>query len=435
MNISRLFASNILWRGTYLFTSLLVTVLMARYLQASTTGWLFYFISWLTFIFMAASLSMESAITYFVSTGEVKPAQMQSFALMWTMAVTVIIVGISFLYFKTSNAFAGRNTSAVMTVLFISGNMLITFYNALFYAKQNYKVSNLVFIAINLFQLFLLAFVMKNDKTLMRGYTFIDFYFFSYLLQGLVIMILFNVRYGSARHLQLPSATQVKKIVLYSAVAYGASLLFYLVTRVDYWLIEYFLKDNKSLGNYIQASRLVQLFQLLPALLAAAIFPIAASGYREQMKEGIIKLSRVLVAFYFMLVLLLILTGRWLFPFVFGSSFDTMYRAFVLLTPGLFALSLLALMAAYFAALNKVKWNLYASLAGLAVILTGDILLIPVYGINGAAVASSIGYIVCFATGYYYFHKETNINFAQLVLLRKDDFTFMKKLAANIKTK
>jgi O-antigen/teichoic acid export membrane protein len=172
----------------------------------------------------------------------------------------------------------------------------------------------------------------------------------------------------------------------------------------------------------------------LPAILAASIFPIAASGYVLQMREGILKLSRVIVLMYAFVLTLLAAVGNWLFPFLFGKSFNKMYDVFLLLMPGLMALSLLALMAAYFAAINQIKRNLLISLAGLIVIIITNILLIPKFGIYGAAISSSLGYIVCFIIAYFYFAGDGKIRLTDLFFFKQDDWQFLMSLSGKIQS-
>jgi O-antigen/teichoic acid export membrane protein len=142
----------------------------------------------------------------------------------------------------------------------------------------------------------------------------------------------------------------------------------------------------------------------------------------------------VIVLIYVLVLLVIGLTGKWLFPFLFGSSFNKMDDVFLLLMPGLMALSLLALMAAYFAAINQIRRNLLISLAGLAVIIIADVLLIPPLGIYGAAIASSIGYLVCFIIAYMYFAGEGTITITDLLLFKKQDIDFLMGLAEKIQS-
>lgn len=433
MNISRLFASNILWRGAYLFTSMLVTVLMARYLQAYATGWVYYFISWLSFFFLFASASMESSITYFVSSKTINPLRMQSFVLSWTVFVSIVCLTVAAFYFQKGNEFATAPALVWMSLFFITGNILITFFNAFFFSNNDFVTPNLIFIIYNLLLVGLLTAGINGSKLNFFGFGFIHLYFFTFFLQGLTLVIIYRSRQNTFFLFQLPSSPEIKNIITYSGIAFGANLLFFMVTRIDYLFINLFTGNQTGLGNYIQASKLVQLFQLFPGILAATIFPLAAAGYHDKMKEGLLSISRIIFITYFLVCITVALTGKWLFPFLFGPTFNQMYGYFILLMPGLLALASLSLISAYFAAVNKLRINLLGSFTGMLVIVAGDLLFIPRFGIEAAAAVSSIGYIVCFGVAAFFFQKETGENWFSFFKFGKNDLSFLFSIGKNLK--
>jgi len=61
--------------------------------------------------------------------------------------------------------------------------------------------------------------------------------------------------------------------------------------------------------------------------------------------------------------------------------------------------SIATLLAAFFGGRNQLHVNLWGSVLCLGVIGSLDLILIPVYGMRGAAIASSIGYSI---TGIYF---------------------------------
>ena len=96
-------------------------------------------------------------------------------------------------------------------------------------------------------------------------------------------------------------------------------------------------------------------------------------------------LARAIIVFYIILLGLLAITGQWLFPWVYGETFERMYLPFLLLMPGILSLSTIALLTAYNSGKNKMAINMKGSLIGLVIIIAGDWLLIPRYGIAAAA--------------------------------------------------
>ncbi|HMO32197.1 MAG TPA: polysaccharide biosynthesis C-terminal domain-containing protein [Lacibacter sp.] len=431
MNLSRLFAGHIFWRGFYLITSMLVTILMARYLQATATGWVFFFISWLSFFFLAATLGMDASVTYFVSGRQISPQVMLLLASGWVLVAGLLTWLAATVLIRTGNEFMERAALVKAAVFFITGNLLITFLNALYYASRDFITPNVLFTGVNLLLAAWLLTRLPGKPLQLAGYSFLEVYFFSFFLQGVITWLLFGLRFGWKGE-GLPGPGLLRRIITYSGWAFGANLFFFLVTRVDYWLLEWITGNRSSMGNYIQASRLVQLFHLFPAILAAAIFPLAASGLQQEMQERIVVLSRLINLAYLAAVALLLATGYWLFPFLFGPTFGDMYRLFVLLTPGLFALATLSLLSAYFAAINRVRYNLVISAAGLVLISTAGLLFIPSYGAMAAAVISSLGYLLCFTLGAFYFKRETGIGWTSFYSFKKADLAFVNAVRSRL---
>ena len=167
---------------------------------------------------------------------------------------------------------------------------------------------------------------------------------------------------------------------------------------------------------------------LVPSMIAAIIFPKTASGLHAGISDSLQVLSRFLFNIYIIVIFVLIVSGQWLFPFLYGKSFNEMYYAFLLLSPGILSLSTLALLSAYFAGKNKLTVNLAGSIFSLAVIIAGDILLIPKFGIRAAAGVSSGGYICYLMYSMHIFRKEHKNSIINFFILRKSDIRYVSKL-------
>lgn len=139
-------------------------------------------------------------------------------------------------------------------------------------------------------------------------------------------------------------------------------------------------------------------------------------------------LSRTVFWLYVLACLLLVIMGKWLFPFIFGKDFVEMYQPFVLLIPGILSLSGLFTLTAYYAGKNRMKVNIIGSFLALVVIIVGDSIFIPAYGINAAALMSSIGYIVYQLYVLIIFNKEYHMQMREFFIFKIADWKNMKKL-------
>jgi O-antigen/teichoic acid export membrane protein len=200
--------------------------------------------------------------------------------------------------------------------------------------------------------------------------------------------------------------------------------------RVDYFFVEKYCTADE-LGNYIQVSKIVHLFFILPTILASAVFPITAGGRKEDINKLLTLLSRSIFLLYTLCCVVLALLGKWLFPFVFGESFTGMYQPFLWLIPGIISLSGIFTLTAYFAGRNRIRINIIGSVYALVVIVVGDILFIPKYGIEAAAIISSIGYIVYQVYIITVFKKEYQTAVADFFIFRSDDWKLIKQTVTN----
>jgi len=100
----------------------------------------------------------------------------------------------------------------------------------------------------------------------------------------------------------------------------------------------------------------------------------------------------------------------------------------LILIPGIFSLSLLALLSAYFAGKGKIKVNLYAAIIGLIVMVTGDFIFVPRYGILAAAVVSTVSYMTNTGFSMWHFHREYSIHWIEFFKWKKTDYNWLLSL-------
>ena len=105
-----------------------------------------------------------------------------------------------------------------------------------------------------------------------------------------------------------------------------------------------------------------------------------------------------------------------------------MYLPFVLLIPGILALTVVRVVAAHFAGLNLVKYNLNGGILALVFIVGCDWWLIPQYGITAAAAVSSVGYVLYMGYLLYQFNKKYATGIGSFFYNRQFSFTEIKKL-------
>jgi len=425
MQFQKLLRQSLVWRGLFFISLLLMNVVLSRYFKASGTGWIYYLSNFFTFIILVAGLSMESGVTYFASRLEIPPSRLAFFCLLWTIVVSLIVLGILALYFGRirDESTLTRNQYLYFALCYIVGIMLTNFFTFLFYAAQDYVLPNVILVAINVFLMIYIGTATPNDATAIRDV--LNIYFLSFLIQGFLLVLAYAISHKAYLDISLPSKAQLKQLFNYSFVALAANFIFFLVYRVDYWFVKKYCLPA-DLGNYIQVSKLGQMLLIIPTIISSVVFPQTAEGmFNEEMKKNIIRIGKFGTLIYVFILLFVVLSGEWFFPFVFGDSFYNMYLPFILLLPGLWALNNLFVLSAYFGGTNNVKVSVWGAALGLLFILVGDMLFIPKYGIVAAAIVSSVGYFINFYFSFYHLQKEYKVNFVAYFKIQKEDIQWL----------
>jgi O-antigen/teichoic acid export membrane protein len=420
MDFHKLIAQNIFWRGLYFFSQFLLSVLISRLFKANGSGTIYYVINNLSLLLLVLSLSLESGTTYYVAKNEIGAKKISIFLLSWSLGMTLIfVIGFKCLEGNFTQLFVNAQEYVVACSAFVLGVLLTTYFSALFFARKNFFLPNFILCCINLTMIILL---LSDGKNPFIHAHFVTIYFCSFLLQGFVVMLFYFFVQPKTQERFFLATYELDKLFRYSLFALAANFIFFLVYRIDYWFVKYFC-TAADLGNYIQVSKLGQTFFVLPSIIAAAIFPLTAAEKTSEVKDNIRSIVSFLLILYGSVCFLLICTGKWLFPVVYGNSFDSMYLPFVFSVPGVLSLSILYPFTAYYAGKKRISVNLKGALIALILIILGDLLCIPYYGIRGAALVSSAGYLAYQFYVMNVFAKEYQISLWNFFSISKKEIS------------
>ncbi len=424
MRFGKLIIQQVFWRGCYFLSFFIVNILISRFFKADGSGWIYYITNNLSLLLLFIGLSLESGATYYASHAGIKPSKIALICLLWSIVAT----GIGFLVLRfLVPGQINSNISATELIAgcccYLPGILLTNYFSALFFAEKNFFLPNLVPFLLNI--IWVILFLLFRDQTIIRSH-FLFFYFSFFLIQGLLIAGCYLLKNLTGSVWELPTIAEFSKVYRYSLLAVTTNIIFFLVYRVDYWIVKQYCSPH-DLGNYIQVSKLVQVFLILPGIIGSVIFPVIAGGKDKEIIRALQVLSKSMLFIFVLLSLLLAVTGQWLFVFVFGDSFDNMYLAFLLLIPGLLALSVQALIGSFLAGTNRVHINLKASILSLVIMVAGDVVLIPKYGIRAAAAMSSVAYIVNLVYILFFFCKIYGVNASRFFIPGTTDAEDLKQ--------
>lgn len=397
----------------YFLHVLVLNILLSRYFTATGTGFIYYISNYFSFIILLGSACLETGMAYYGSQGSIPYRKLSNFSLAWTVLVSVLLIIFLNLTYHSSAPALSEREFFLYSSTYVSGVLLTTYFCALFYAKQDFVTPNLIMTVINFLLIMVFPLRTRLGNDFMENH-FLDVYFLSFLLQGLLICtaFIFKEKGMATVPAGLPVRADLRRLFAYSLVALLGNTIFFLLYRIDYWFVNNTCRVCRQgdLGNYIQVSKMGQLLFILPGIVSSAVFPRTASGQREEVFNMLETLTKSILLFTGAICLVLAVVGKFLFPWVFGASFANMYIPFLLLIPGILAIAALHPLSAYYSGKNKLRVNVQGSLLALVLIIAGDAVFIPRYGIAAAALVSTVAYVVYYGYMLWVFKREYGIS-------------------------
>ena len=225
-----------------------------------------------------------------------------------------------------------------------------------------------------------------------------------------------------------PSWRQLKTAVAYGMKGQLGQLIQFFNYRLDIVLLALFW-SNREVGIYTTAVFMAELVWYIPSAVATVLLPrisaVTAAGQAVHHSSRAIRHT----AFWSLLAALaLAALAHPLITGLYGPSFAPAVPALWILLTGIVALAPGKVIVSHLAATGKSQYVSYMALAGLGLTLALDLLLIPRFGINGAAAASALAYGCSGLASLYWLKRETGLGIRDSLLLQKDDWQEYREL-------
>lgn len=412
------------WRGIYFITTLLLNICIARIYEADKSGWIYFISNNFYLVLLVGGLSLDSSMTYFSASNRISSDKLVLFSLSWPFLVALFSLVCTGILIKTNYITSDIWFLLVAGAAYTFGISLTNFFTSLFYAKQDFVMPNVLMSIINLVVIIFIPFFAKGFWGLDRE-QFLYVYFLQFILQGICLGVLYISKYSSNAALKYPNKDEYRSLFRFASVALFANVAYYLISRVDYLFVEAWC-SAKSLGNYVQVSKMGQLFLIIPSIISSAVYPRVAMGQDRNILAMLFKMMFLFSLLYVFIFTVSCFFADPVFKTVFGHTFNEMYLPFLLLLPGIFFLSCHTIISAYFGGKNKPSYNLLSTAVGLLIVLAGDLLIIKRMGIAGAAIVSTVGYFAALVVAIVLLLRESGSkmqDFISLELFRYQTYT------------
>ena len=225
-----------------------------------------------------------------------------------------------------------------------------------------------------------------------------------------------------------------KDVFRFGVKSYIQNMIGFLHNRIDLYLIAYFLVPSQ-VAFYDIAVIIGEMLMFLPQSIAFVILPKLVKGSEDEKINAATQTGRIALLITTVLGILIIFFGKWLIVIVYGQDFVGAYIPLCLLIPGIILSCLNSVTVTFYTSEHKQKVSIVASLISLLSNILLNILLIPSYGIMGAAIATSITYSMFSLLLIVIFCYENKIRPAELFFVKKADVLILQGLIAHAITK
>ncbi len=213
----------------------------------------------------------------------------------------------------------------------------------------------------------------------------------------------------------------LKDIVKYGLKSYPGTIAQFLSYRFDFFLVAYFL-SFAQVGLYALAVSWSELLFYLPDSMAMALFPAIASSrsIKDSNELTAIMTKAVMIIMFVGSIFIFLFAGK-LIPLLYTDKFlNSIYPLFILL-PGVIMLSVWKIVLSDLAGRGFPQYKSISSTIGMVSNVVLNIVLIPLYGINGASLATTVSYSLTAILAIYWFTKTTGTTLRQLLFVQLED--------------
>lgn len=205
----------------------------------------------------------------------------------------------------------------------------------------------------------------------------------------------------------------------YGIRSWPGSLAERLQFRADLFLVNA-LVGVTATGVYSVATSVAETLWYIPAALGVVIFSRVAGGGLDAAPLTS-AVTRVTLAFGLVVGAAALVVAPIGVEVLYGASFRDAGPALQLLLPGIVAYGVVSVLSQFLLAAGAPGRSTLVLLAGLTLNLVANALLIPRFGIMGAAMASSISYTVTALLMVVAFHRLTHQPLRDTLLVRRSD--------------
>jgi O-antigen/teichoic acid export membrane protein len=219
----------------------------------------------------------------------------------------------------------------------------------------------------------------------------------------------------------------LKETIGFGIRSYINNLVGSLNYRIDVFIIGAILAAS-DLGQYSVAVNIGELLWLFSDSITLVLFPEFTKLSQARAGESAMRTCRNFLFISLLAGLGLFLGAYFFIPVLYGEVFRPSIVLLLLILPGIWIFSIVKIFNAYWAGNGKPEVNLIPLSIAAFTNIPLNLILLPIIGIKGASLSSTISYTLAAAFHIYFFTRSTRSKFTDILVIRGEDIAGIKQL-------
>jgi stage V sporulation protein B len=406
-----------------IIAALLVQIITSRVFGPEGRGVFANIFALSGFLALALGTGHEVSNAFFVASGVQKPSNAFGGSviglLLSSMLLAVVTSGI--IYFKPSFVLSVDSSLIFLAILTVPLSWLTTSLCGILRGTGRadlsywyYGISNLVWFLSVVFLCITLS------------YRELESVFIARLLCELLAfaMVLWFLRKAISWKWLKPDLKAFKQSIIYSLKFYFARIANPMLIHIELVIIPIVYMDKIQLGIYAQAFAILAQMMVVSCVVGYVLMPQVAQNIATSAALTA-RACRIVLWLTIGIGVLIMLLSKPVILLLFGKAFLPCLPLMWIMFPGLVLRSIPRILYHHFQGIGKPMTVSIVFFISMVVMLTIDLLLIPIIGINGAAIGILCSCLLEFWVFSYLFIRLSKVKFSELLLIQFEDLQLL----------
>lgn len=417
-------AGTIVAQYAILFVSLISSIITVRLLGPAGVGelTLLLLIPWFATVF--GRMGVGHSVNYYF--GKFSPVKIivNSLIISVTLGILCAVITFPVAYFFKDTLLRDVSWNLIIfSIFFIPFYVLSDHLAGLLQGLYKLHLRNAIYFFHAVVNLVLLVFFVISMKWGVSGAFGASMVSLVFLVFALAIPVAKEIR-GKGLKIDLDI---MKQIFGYGLKSHVGNITKDLSYRINMPIINYYLMPI-SVGYYTVAVQLAEVIWKIPESISSVLLPKIVQMKKEQAYLFTPLIMRTLFVPLLVCCLAILVFGQTLIVLVYGKEFLPSASLIAFLLPGILSLSFWKIIASDLIAQGYAEKYSATSMLSLVTMVIFNLLLIPIMGMQGAAIALSLSYIAATGLALIFYARLTKNSFKNLLLPTTADINFYKKL-------